>query len=193
LSQTVRKLPQASVSDDFNNRLLKRIADERHRETRTRAYMPKRVPVIGMNRLAPILATFCLVLAFVFSGGIDKLVGPGSEAVILADNNAEPIMPSDAYKTAQPSASHTISQHASRHWQFDKQVARANRMKGYVNQLASSNNFGNLSYNRSNRFMIPMFPIWHVDSSGIRGILIPIPTGNMIPRENPVQEVQQDH
>jgi len=193
LVNTIRKLPRAAVSDGFNSRLLNRIANERHHETRTRAHMPKRVPVIGMNRLAPVLATFCLVLAFVFSGGIDKLIGPNSETIMLADNNADPVFPGNDYRTAQPATSHTISQHASRHWQFDKQVARANRMKGYVNQLASSSNFGNYSYNRTNRFMIPMVPIWHMDTSGHRGLMIQIPIGNFPPRGNAVQEVQQDH
>ncbi|MBN2226748.1 MAG: zf-HC2 domain-containing protein [candidate division Zixibacteria bacterium] len=135
------KLPDARLSDDFNNRLLNRIADERYRETRTRAYLPKQAPAIGMRRMVPVVATFCLMLAFVLTGGIERLLVPDDGGYMVAQQDMGSGNMDDSYLTVQPAASRTFSQHASKHWNFDRQVARANRVRGYMNQLASSNTF----------------------------------------------------
>ncbi len=136
------KLPSADVSADFNNRLLNRIADERYRETRSKAYLPKQAPAIGMRRMVPVVATFCLMLAFVLTGGIERLLVP-DDGYMVAQHDMERENLDDSYMTVQPAASRTFSQHASKHWNFDRQVARANRVRGYMNQLAGSNTFAN--------------------------------------------------
>jgi len=136
------KLPDADLSADFNSRLLNRIADERYRETRSKAYFPKQAPAIGMRRMVPVVATFCLMLAFVLTGGIERLLVP-DDGYMVAQHDGIRGELDDSYLTVQPAASHTFSQHASKHWNFDRQVARANRVRGYMNQLASSNTFAN--------------------------------------------------
>lgn len=49
--------PMYRVSEDFNNRLLNRIAEERYAEVRTRAHLPKKTPLFGWARIAPAAVT----------------------------------------------------------------------------------------------------------------------------------------
>ena len=49
-----QEMPDVPVSDDFNSRLLNRIAEERFAETRTKAYLPKRVPRFQWRSLVPV-------------------------------------------------------------------------------------------------------------------------------------------
>ncbi|UCD16205.1 MAG: zf-HC2 domain-containing protein [Candidatus Zixiibacteriota bacterium] len=137
----LKKIPAAQISADFNSRLLSRITDERYREVRTKAFLPKQAPVIGMRRMAPVLATFCLMLAFVLTGGIEKLLVPDQEYMV-AQQDAPLNELDNRYMTVTPDAGRTLSQHESKHWRFDRQVARANRVRGYMNQLAGANTFG---------------------------------------------------
>jgi len=66
--EAVAEVPQMGITEDFNSRLLNRIAQERFAETRTKAYMPKPAPLFLWRRVAPVLATFCLAVFVVFSG-----------------------------------------------------------------------------------------------------------------------------
>ena len=61
------------VSNDFNNNLLNRIANERFAETRTKAYHPQRPPLMVWSKVVPaVVSAFVVVFALVtlFSGGI---------------------------------------------------------------------------------------------------------------------------
>lgn len=57
LRLAARELPKRTPSEDFNTRLLNRIAQERFQETRTRAYLPRRAPRLTWRTLAPVLVT----------------------------------------------------------------------------------------------------------------------------------------
>ena len=66
------ELPGLSVSADFNPQLLNRIARERFAETRTRAFLPRRAPIVSWSRAVPILAivpVLALAAAYWFVGG----------------------------------------------------------------------------------------------------------------------------
>jgi hypothetical protein len=141
-------LPTVKVSDDFNSRLLDRIAQERMAENKGKAYLPKNAPIFGWGRLVPAAATACLVLAFVLFGGLKVL-----------DNTDAPVMRADIsegagygeldekYRTALPIEQDelppVIAQHEKVNWAFDKQLARATRIRNIMNQLASSEYFNN--------------------------------------------------
>ena len=134
-------LPKPTVSDDFNTRLLNRVAQERFKETRTRAYLPKKAPVLGWGRLVPAMATVCLVLAFVFTGGIGILDGP-DQPPQYADKGSTGQYVDDRYKDVQPDETHVLTQHSQSNWAFQKQVAKANRIRNLMNQLAAQSSFG---------------------------------------------------
>jgi len=138
---SIDTLPKPAVSDDFNARLLNRVARERFKETRSKAYFPKRAPVLGWGRLAPAVATACLVLAFVFSGGIGLIDGPDQPAE-FADNGQPGQYIDDRYKDVQPEETHVLTQHSISNWAFQKQVDKANRIRNLMNQLAGQRSFG---------------------------------------------------
>ena len=139
LNMAMGDLPGYSVSDDFNSRLLKRVADERFKEVRSKAYMPKRIPVVTFNRLAPILAAACFVFAFVFSGGMEKLLDKNDVPSAIVSTELD-----NSYMTAQPED-----------WAFRKQVARATRIKGLMNRLSGQNSFGTLASQTTSRYSLP--------------------------------------
>jgi len=140
LNGKIVNMPQYGVSADFNDKILDRIARERFKETRTRAYFPKRVPVLGWGRLVPALATMGLVLAFVFYGGLDILKNQNNPDR-YADISAASDKLDDRYKEAQPEANHVFLQHARSDWAFKKQVARVERIRNLTNRLAGQNYF----------------------------------------------------
>ncbi len=134
MNKSFGQLPSFTVSDDFNSLLLKRVADERFKETRTKAYLPKKIPVVSFNRLAPVVAAACFVFAFIFSGGMDLFIDtPETPRSVVVELD-------DSYMTVQPE------------WEFTKEVARATRINGLMNQMAGQNSFGSLvsSSQRSN-------------------------------------------
>lgn len=133
-------LPQHRVSADFNAKLLSRIAQERFKKTREKAYLPKRAPMFTRGQLIPAVASACLVLVFALFGGIgilDKQHEPG----VYADRSQSPTELDNRYMTAQPEADHALTQHAKAEWAFKKQVARAGRIRNLMNILASQNRF----------------------------------------------------
>jgi hypothetical protein len=151
MSQYIDKLPKYSVSEDFNSRLLKRIAEERFSETRSRAYLPKKIPVLTFNRLAPLFAAACFVFAFMFSGGLN-----------LLEDKQEPIKAvtsvlNDDYLTTQPKPDHILNQHLAANWAFNEQIARVNRIRGLMTRLAGQNSFGSLASSSANQYYMPPF------------------------------------
>lgn len=146
MAGAAKGLPRCDVSADFNTRLLNRIAAERFHETRTRAFFPKRVPLVNWGRAVPIMATACFVLAFVFAGGVKNLFIHTNESAMTAqveqsqDNGMD-----NSYMTVQPQANRTFAQHTNSGWTFQKQVARANRIRGLMNSLASEGAFNTYS------------------------------------------------
>jgi anti-sigma factor RsiW len=142
MAGAAKGLPSYEVAGDFNTRLLNRIAAERFHETRTRAFFPKRVPLVNWGRAVPIMVAACFVLAFVFAGGMKNIFIRTNESAMTAqvDVSHENGM-DNSYMTVQPQANRTFAQHANSGWTFRKQVARANRIRGLMNSLASDGAF----------------------------------------------------
>ncbi|MEW5923875.1 MAG: zf-HC2 domain-containing protein [Candidatus Zixiibacteriota bacterium] len=163
LNGSVSTLPKLRVTDDFNTRLLNRIAQERFKETRTKAFFPKRAPVLGWGRLVPAVATVCLVLAFVFSGGLG-ILDKHDQPTMLANQDQGNQDMDTLYRIIQPNEDHVFTAHST-NWAFEKQVAKANRIRNLMNQLASQSSFGNTaqlagsSYYNGYRPMMIILPL----------------------------------
>jgi len=140
LGNAMGKLPENKVSVDFNNRLLNRIAAERFRETRTKAYMPKHVPIFGWGKLIPVAATVSLVLAFVFLGGMNLLHLQDGTALMTQTDRANNGL-DDRYMTVQPEPGHALTQHVNTDWAIKKQVAKAGRIRDLMNRLSTQGYF----------------------------------------------------
>ncbi len=71
MRDAAHEIPELKTSDDFNARLLNRIAEERFAETRSKAYLPRTTVPFPWRRLIPAVATvatFLLVSVGIFSG-----------------------------------------------------------------------------------------------------------------------------
>ncbi len=152
-----------SVSSDFNEKLLNRIAGERFKETRTKAYMPKNAPIFGWGRLAPAMATAALLVVFAFSGGIG-LIAPQQGPAVIADNSTVGDQLDDRYINAQPVEgdvrnrkinNNAYAQHVSADWTFRRELARATRIRNVMSQLASGSNFGSATNQMNYNNFIP--------------------------------------
>jgi Putative zinc-finger len=111
LFETRPQLPTKSVSADFNNKLLNRIAHERFAETRSRAWLPlTEVPSFFMRRVAPVFVTASLVfaVAIIYTPKIEN-----TPEVIFA--SYETSMLDDSYLTAQPNANPNMLANQMRH------------------------------------------------------------------------------
>jgi hypothetical protein len=124
-----------AVSPDFNSRLLKRIAEERFKETRTKAFMPKKIPILSLNRIAPVVAAACFVFAFIFAGGIDRIIVNDESPVVAT------IEPDNSYATVRENRDQTVNAYRTQDWAFQKQLARANRIKDLMTRLSNESPF----------------------------------------------------
>ena len=67
LRRVGKDLPEASVSNDFNARLLNRIAEERFAETRTRAYLPRTAPVVQWWKVVPSVVSVLILCLLAYN------------------------------------------------------------------------------------------------------------------------------
>lgn len=126
------------VSNDFNNNLLNRIANERFAETRTKAYHPQKPPLLVWSRVVPAtVSAFVVVFTFftLFSGGYfsngDAIANQGK----TLDNS---------YLTVQP----TNNPNMNKSWSLDNhlaQVERSNRISRSMMPTRSFSNQQNMS------------------------------------------------
>ena len=139
LRLAAREMPKQALTEDFNTRLLNRIAQERFQETRTRAYLPRRAPHLSWRTWAPIAVTACLVLAV----GGNFLLGD-KVFVPSAPSSALPTAMDDSYLTAQPSNNPNLAVGLNQNWSLKQQIARAERLEQISRGLANQYGFGNL-------------------------------------------------
>lgn len=135
ICQATPDIPTLKVSDDFNTRLLNRIAQERFAETRTRAYLPKRAPVISWRSVVPAMAmaVFALVAAITVLSP-DQPANGGMA-------NADP----DSYRTVQPTNNPNLAQaNLSGNWSVDRILARLERVNDYSRNITRGNTFGDM-------------------------------------------------
>ena len=67
LRRVGKDLPETPVSDDFNARLLNRIAEERFTETRTRAYLPRTAPVVQWWKVVPSVVSVLILCLLAYN------------------------------------------------------------------------------------------------------------------------------
>jgi hypothetical protein len=93
-----KELPSFELSDDFNARLLNRIAHERFAETRTKAYLPKSINGLFRRYVVPAMATAAVALiGFV---GLSNYQPSSPDPVQLAGVSSDTL--DDSYLSAQP-------------------------------------------------------------------------------------------
>ena len=98
LRRVGKDLPEASVSDDFNARLLNRIAEERFAETRTRAYLPRTAPVVQWWKVVPSVVSvliLCLLAYNTFRPTVDNRQMTIAEVDESLDNTYLVVQPVD--------------------------------------------------------------------------------------------------
>jgi len=136
LSLGGRQVKSLRVSDDFNTRLLNRIAQERFAETRTKAYLPKNAPLVVWSKLVPAVVTACLVLAVgLYSLDSFNNGNGGAPMAVLGDR--------PDYMTVQPTNNPNLTHPMDKDWSLTNQMARAERINTITNRLGSRVGFGN--------------------------------------------------
>jgi hypothetical protein len=164
MSAASKALPSYVVSTGFNAQLLNRLAEERFKQTRTKAYLPGRIPVISWSRALPVAVVVCLALAFVLSDQLKNFDSQNNAA--MADRSTTSTSGlNDDYLTVQPQADHILLQHANVNsgtaWAFDKQLSRSNRIRGLMNSLASQQSFeSNLSRPSDTIYLPPSLELY---------------------------------
>ena len=137
--QAVDQVPKKSLGQDFNTRLLDRLAHERFQETRTRAYLPHRAPRLSLRILAPVAVTAALVLVAVssFLSLKDSISGEMPSAQL-------PSPMDDRYLTIQPTTGHNAALGMGDDWSLRRQLARSERLETVSRELTSHNGFSNM-------------------------------------------------
>ena len=128
LRQAARELPRLSVSDDFTTKLLNKVAQERFAETRTRAYMPKRPPIVSWRVVVPALAMSALVLVVAVGLFLPGADNPG----MLAGTQ----LGDDAYRTVQPQDNPNLNTPLQRNWSVNNVLARLDRVSQVSSRLS---------------------------------------------------------
>jgi len=154
-----RELPDEPISDDFNTRLLNRIAEERFAETRTKAYQPKAAPLFAWTRLATVVATACLAVFAVVS-----LLPEGDiTSPIMTANNSQSVTDSgsldNSYLTVEPVTNPNMTVPMEKDWSLDRQLARAERVKEISNSIIPVGSFGGPQYQLSSRNLLTGQPV----------------------------------
>jgi negative regulator of sigma E activity len=133
IREATRSLPKDCVSDDFNSRLLNRIATERFAETRSKAMLPRRsVPLPLFARLAPVVVTAAVVLVV----GAFWMYPNGENVPYSADSRLD-----DTYLTAQPQNNPNMTVAVSQDWSLEKALQQSRRVTRIFNQLTSGQGF----------------------------------------------------
>lgn len=138
-----RSMSSAPLSDDFNRKLLDRIARERFTETRTKPFFPRLRPVALWPRVAAVSVTFGVVLFSLgmFAPGMIQDSSPNSATTFSSISLGE----DDSYLTAQPSAHVRRAVPLKRNWSLNEQLALSERISHISNKLTSPSGFSNQS------------------------------------------------
>lgn len=137
IGQATREMPREALSDDFNTRLLNRIAQERFAETRTRAYLPKPAPRFRWRLLAPMAMTAALVTVVAVN-----LYVPKQPMMQVMPTSEVPSYINDSYLTAQPTNNPNFTVGLEKNWTLDQHLARMEKLEQISRRLTSSCGFG---------------------------------------------------
>ena len=138
LSTASTEISSLTVSNDFNQKLLQRVAQERFAETRTKAFLAKDAPLLMWRKVVPIAATACVaVLAFiatmspVFDGSAPDYVN-----TVVGDD----------YMTVQPTANPNMAVQLKDDWSLENQLAKAERIHRIRNSVIPASAFTQPGY-----------------------------------------------
>ncbi len=138
LSSASAEISSLKVSNDFNQKLLQRVAQERFAETRTKAYLAKEAPLFLWRKVAPVAVTACVaVLALVatmspvFDGGSPEYANTGS---------------GDDYMTVQPTLNPNMAVQLKDDWTLENQLAQAERIDRIRNSVIQASAFTQPGY-----------------------------------------------
>ena len=129
------------VSDKFNDALLNRIAQERFAETRTKAYMPSRPPVLTWGRVLPSVITAMLavvVTAFVMQP--DTTPVPTQQFASVMPNSSGKQL-DDSYMYVTPIDNPNMTINLNKNWSLNEQMRRAERVQNISNNLTNAGSF----------------------------------------------------
>ena len=129
MNKNAQEILTYEVSEEFNNRLLDRIAKERFAETRTKAYFPKTAPSIVFRRVIPILVTACLVVGIVFTN-LNWSDYSKPDQLAIAKGQLD-----DSYRTVQPINNPNLASMMNKGWTLDDQLARSEKYNRISQQL----------------------------------------------------------
>jgi len=154
--EAAARIPAHGVSRDFTANLFNRIAEERFAETRSKAYLPKRAPLVRWTAAIPAIATACaLVLVGILA------VPHGDRAPLQYASNTNQGL-DDSYKTVQPVNNPNLSNSLEKDWSLSTQIARAERL------------------NRISRSVAPQVEFYGFDPS-LSGTNVSAQTGQVVP------------
>ncbi|MCD6250633.1 MAG: zf-HC2 domain-containing protein [candidate division Zixibacteria bacterium] len=133
IQEGAREIPDEPISDDFNTRLLGRIAEERFAETRTKAYLPKRAPKFQWRSLVPVTVVAGLLAVVTLN-----VYQPSQEMSSTTPTANTPIHMDDRYLTTQPSSNPNVTVAMEDSWTLNQKLARTERL-GQISQRLTSN------------------------------------------------------
>jgi len=133
INKLVTDFPRLDTSDDFNARLFQKIGQEGFAERRTKAYMPKRVPIFGIARLAKAASVAIVVLALgIFLNLNGDLMNSSPQMARLG--SVGDAGEDDLYLTAQPVDNPLLNEHKS----VSRMIEQYNRWREYSRSLRSN-------------------------------------------------------
>lgn len=168
MNDATKDMPNMTVSDDFNSKLLNRIAEERFAETRTNAYLPPtRVPRPRWLQAAPVVVS-AVIVAFVAIG----MMGPQTVIEAVLPGSSHPGL-DNSYLTVQPTDNPNLAVKLSADWSLDKEIERSRRAMEIFSSLSNGNGFGvqNVSAHASpaSPYVRPVIKIYRVTNAGTEG------------------------
>jgi hypothetical protein len=130
-----RQFPTRHVSPDFNTRLMDRMARERFADTRTRAYLPKRVPRVWW-RVAPVAvsAVAVMLLAVSFVKSPENQDSPQVRPITSTGRD-------NSYLTVQPHGNPNMTAHLKPDWSLNNQMAQTDRLARLTNSMTQPSAF----------------------------------------------------
>lgn len=128
LNEGLKSLPVRKTADDFNARLFQRIAREQFAETRSKAYLPGKIPRFYLPQVASYAIAVLVIIAvgagLQFGG---DFFGSGKPGITVTQNQRT----GDDYLTVQPSDNPFLNEHKS----IGQTVEQYNRFRQYSRAL----------------------------------------------------------
>ena len=171
LHETKKELPVFKVSDDFNNKLLNRIGQERFAETRTKAYLPSNPPLFVWKKVVPAVVSVCLlIVTAVALISSQNSLNPNSMSIAQKNNT------NDAYLYAQPTNNPNVTTKLAEDWSFNEQLARSERINNFSYDVAGNASFVHNVSLKTHTGNTPYMPDYSQMRPVVRIFILPNPT-----------------